>query len=181
SSSNTDSTTEPVSVAATSVSAVYVKMPVSSLPNVDSLKEEPANYALMAFSPLSSSSDNEVVSCSKACSKAYELSPTKPDQDLSHTNIPTSPIIEDCVSDSEDESVTKTPQIVPSFVQSTEQVKSPRHYVQHVKTFILAATPKPAIPKPTSNGKKRNRKTCFVCKSLDYLIKDYDYHEKQMA
>nr|GEV22357.1 hypothetical protein [Tanacetum cinerariifolium] len=34
-------------------------------------EEEPANYALMAFSSLSSSSDNEVVSCSKACSKAY--------------------------------------------------------------------------------------------------------------
>nr|GEU72181.1 reverse transcriptase domain-containing protein [Tanacetum cinerariifolium] len=34
-------------------------------------EEEPANYALMAFSCLSSSSDNEVPSCSKACSKAY--------------------------------------------------------------------------------------------------------------
>nr|GEU45870.1 hypothetical protein [Tanacetum cinerariifolium] len=35
-----------------------------------SVEEEPANYALMAFSS-SSSSDNEVVSCSKACSKVY--------------------------------------------------------------------------------------------------------------
>nr|GEX49273.1 ribonuclease H-like domain-containing protein [Tanacetum cinerariifolium] len=34
-------------------------------------EEEPANYALMAFSSLSSYSDIEVVSCSKACSKAY--------------------------------------------------------------------------------------------------------------
>nr|GEU83449.1 retrovirus-related Pol polyprotein from transposon TNT 1-94 [Tanacetum cinerariifolium] len=34
-------------------------------------EEEPANYALMAFSSSSSSSDNEVPSCSKACSKAY--------------------------------------------------------------------------------------------------------------
>nr|GFB27719.1 ribonuclease H-like domain-containing protein [Tanacetum cinerariifolium] len=34
-------------------------------------EEETANYALMAFSSLSSSSDNEVPSCSKACSKAY--------------------------------------------------------------------------------------------------------------
>nr|GEY61016.1 hypothetical protein [Tanacetum cinerariifolium] len=34
-------------------------------------KEEPANYDLMAFSSLSSSSDNEVPSCSKAYSKAY--------------------------------------------------------------------------------------------------------------
>nr|GEX65534.1 hypothetical protein [Tanacetum cinerariifolium] len=34
-------------------------------------EEEPENYALMAFSSSSSSSDNEVSSCSKACSKAY--------------------------------------------------------------------------------------------------------------
>nr|GEZ83921.1 putative ribonuclease H-like domain-containing protein [Tanacetum cinerariifolium] len=154
SSSNTDSTTEPVSAAA-SVSFVCAKMPVSSLLNVESLsnartgrnlrangptslgfdmskvecfnchrkghfarecrslkdskrngnaepqrrsvtvatstsnalvsqcdgvrsydwsfqaEEEPANYALIAFSSSSSSSDNEVVSCSKACTKAY--------------------------------------------------------------------------------------------------------------
>nr|GEV06157.1 ribonuclease H-like domain-containing protein [Tanacetum cinerariifolium]GEV06181.1 ribonuclease H-like domain-containing protein [Tanacetum cinerariifolium] len=35
-------------------------------------EEEPTNYALMAFTSLSSSSsDNEVVSCTKACTKAY--------------------------------------------------------------------------------------------------------------
>nr|GEV76807.1 hypothetical protein [Tanacetum cinerariifolium] len=33
--------------------------------------EEPTNYALMAFLSLSSSSDNEAISCSKACTKAY--------------------------------------------------------------------------------------------------------------
>nr|GEW17285.1 reverse transcriptase domain-containing protein [Tanacetum cinerariifolium] len=154
-------------------------------------EEEPVNYALMAFSSSSSSSDNEVVSYFKACSKAYaqlhsqydkltadfcksqfdvisyqtgtfmppkldlvfntaptaiktdhpaftvQLSLTKPDQDLSLTDRPTSPIIEDWVSDSEDESETKTPQIVPSFVQSTEQVKSPRPSVQHMETSHL--------------------------------------------
>nr|GEX72821.1 ribonuclease H-like domain-containing protein [Tanacetum cinerariifolium] len=34
-------------------------------------KEEPTNYALMAFSSSSSSSDNKVVSCLKACTKLY--------------------------------------------------------------------------------------------------------------
>nr|GEV13477.1 hypothetical protein [Tanacetum cinerariifolium] len=34
-------------------------------------EEEPTSYALMAFSSSSSSFDNEVVSCSKACTKAY--------------------------------------------------------------------------------------------------------------
>nr|GFC85348.1 hypothetical protein [Tanacetum cinerariifolium] len=45
-----------------------------------------------------------------------QLSPTKPDQDLSHTNRPLAPIIEDWVSDFVDEFETKAPQIVPSFV-----------------------------------------------------------------
>nr|GEU73425.1 reverse transcriptase domain-containing protein [Tanacetum cinerariifolium] len=39
-----------------------------------------------------------------------KLIPTKPDQDLSYTNGPSAPIIEDWVSDAEDESKTKTPQ-----------------------------------------------------------------------
>nr|GEV22281.1 hypothetical protein [Tanacetum cinerariifolium] len=67
------------------------------------------------------------------------------------------------------------------FVQSTEQVKSHRHSVQHVETSISAATPKPASPKPALNGKRRNRKACFVCNSLDNLIKYCDYHAKKMA
>nr|GEY57772.1 hypothetical protein [Tanacetum cinerariifolium] len=76
-----------------------------------------------------------------------KLSPTEPDQDLSHPIRPSAPIIEDW----------------------------------HVENFIPAATTKPASPKPTSNGKSWNRKACFVCKSLDHLIKDCNYHEKKMA
>nr|GFB19614.1 reverse transcriptase domain-containing protein [Tanacetum cinerariifolium] len=64
---STDSYTESVSATA-SVSTVCAKMPVSPLPNVNSLrsydwsfqaKEEPTNYALMVFSSSSSSSNNE--------------------------------------------------------------------------------------------------------------------------
>nr|GEX12269.1 uncharacterized mitochondrial protein AtMg00810-like [Tanacetum cinerariifolium] len=70
-----------------------------------------------------------------------ELSPTKPDNDLSHTHRPSIPIIEDWVSDSEDESETKIPHNVPSFIQPTEQVKSPRPSVKHVKTSIPGTCP----------------------------------------
>nr|GFC44003.1 hypothetical protein [Tanacetum cinerariifolium] len=75
-----------------------------------------------------------------------KLSPTKPAQDLSLNIIPPAPIIEYWVSDSEDESETKTPQNVPSFVQSTEQGKSLRPSIQHVDNSIPAATPKPSKP-----------------------------------
>nr|GEX18479.1 hypothetical protein [Tanacetum cinerariifolium] len=71
-------------------------------------EEEPANFALMAITSSSSSPDNE-------------LSPSKPTQDLSHTNRPSAPIIEDWVSDSEDKSKTNDPHSVPSFFQSSKQ------------------------------------------------------------
>nr|GFA45482.1 hypothetical protein [Tanacetum cinerariifolium] len=61
--------------------------------------EEPANFALMAITSSSSFSDNE-------------LSPSKPTQDLSHTNRQSAPIIEDWVSDSEDEFETNEPQML---------------------------------------------------------------------
>nr|GEU41045.1 putative ribonuclease H-like domain-containing protein [Tanacetum cinerariifolium] len=73
-------------------------------------EEEPANYALMAFSSSSSSSDNEPI-----------------------------------------------------------------------ETSIPAATFAPANPKSTSSSKRRNKKAFFVCKSVDHLIKDRDYHNKKMA
>nr|GEX67648.1 putative ribonuclease H-like domain-containing protein [Tanacetum cinerariifolium] len=52
---------------------------------------------------------------------------TEPGQDLSHTHRPSAPIIEDWVSDSEDESETKTPQNIPCFVQLNHP--NPQRYV----------------------------------------------------
>nr|GEW75970.1 hypothetical protein [Tanacetum cinerariifolium] len=81
-----------------------------------------------------------------------QLSPTKSEQDLSHTSRPSAPIIEDRVSDSKEESEPKDPH------QSV-----------------------PTSPKSNSSGKRRNRKACFVCKSVDHLIKDCDFHAKKIA
>nr|GEW05774.1 ribonuclease H-like domain-containing protein [Tanacetum cinerariifolium] len=66
-----------------------------------------------------------------------QLSPTKPDQDLSHINRPTAPIIEDWVSDSEDESETKTPQIVPSFVHPSPKTSNSPPRVTAVKAPVM--------------------------------------------
>nr|GEY03970.1 hypothetical protein [Tanacetum cinerariifolium] len=101
-----------------------------------------------------------------------KLSSFEPTQDLPHTNRPSAPIIEEWVSDSGDDSETTAPQIAYSSVQSTKQVAHPRHYVQPVKAPILTATPKPISPKSNRSGKRKNRKTCFVCRSVDHLIKD---------
>nr|GEU41632.1 hypothetical protein [Tanacetum cinerariifolium] len=90
-----------------------------------------------------------------------ELSSTKPDTDLSYTYRPSAPIIEDWVSDSEDDSKPKILQNAPSFVPHTEQVKPPRPSVKHVETFIPATTPKTTIPKTKRQGKNRNRNACF--------------------
>nr|GFC50671.1 hypothetical protein [Tanacetum cinerariifolium] len=61
---------------------------------------------------------------------------------------------------------------------STKQVTHPRHSVQPVKASIPTATPKPTSPKTSSSGKRKNRKTCFVCRSVDHLIKDCNFHAK---
>nr|GEV95259.1 retrotransposon protein, putative, unclassified [Tanacetum cinerariifolium] len=171
-------------------------------------EEEPANFALMDFSSSSSSSDTEVFTCtmfdcddylsSESDCKSWppsslydrfqpsggyhvvpllttgtsmppkhdlvfhtaptvvetdhlafnvQLSPTKPAQDLSHTNRPTTPIIEDWP----------------------------------IETSIPDATTTPASLKSNSSGKRKNRKACFVCKSVDHLIKNCDCHAKKMA
>nr|GEW03467.1 putative ribonuclease H-like domain-containing protein [Tanacetum cinerariifolium] len=45
-------------------------------------------------------------------------------------------------------------------------------------TPILAATPKPTSPKSNCSSKRKKRKTCFVCRSVDHLIKDCNFHAK---
>nr|GEW41356.1 hypothetical protein [Tanacetum cinerariifolium] len=196
-------------------------------------EEEPANFAIMAFQS-SSSSDNEVSSCSKACSKAYsqlqsqcdkliddfrkfqfdvisyptgtfmppkpdlvfhtahstetehlafnvQVSPTKPEHALSPSPRPSDPIIEDWISDSKEDSQTQASKVVPSFAQLSEHVKSPRHSDQLLQATIPAVTTILISSKTPSRGTKRNKKACFVCKSVDHLIKDCDFHTKKLA
>nr|GEZ93671.1 ribonuclease H-like domain-containing protein [Tanacetum cinerariifolium] len=81
-----------------------------------------------------------------------DLSPTKPDNDLSHTHRPSEPIIEDWISDLEDDYEAEIPHKAPSFVQPPEQVKPPRPFVKTIETSIPAANPKIVFPKPKIHG-----------------------------
>nr|GEU37163.1 reverse transcriptase domain-containing protein [Tanacetum cinerariifolium] len=102
-----------------------------------------------------------------------QLSRTKSAQYISYTTRTMAPIIEDWVSDSKDESKPDDPQSAPSFAQTSEHVKPSRYSVQPVQAPILTATPKTSSPKSNCSSKRKNRKTCFLCRSVDHLIKDF--------
>nr|GFA52961.1 ribonuclease H-like domain-containing protein [Tanacetum cinerariifolium] len=78
------------------------------------------------------------------------------------------------VSDLEDDSKgePKHTQTTPNFVQPIEHVKTPKPSVKIVEHTILAANLKTDILKPKGHENSRNRKVCFMCKSLTHLIKD---------
>nr|GFA50141.1 hypothetical protein [Tanacetum cinerariifolium] len=108
-----------------------------------------------------------------------QLSPTKPEQDLPSTS--SAPIIEDWVSDSEEEDIPKVPKDVPSLAQSPELVKTPRHSGLISPPPMSVAPPIPLRPHSPSKGLKKPKKTCFVCKSETHLIKDCDFHARKLA
>nr|GEZ22256.1 putative ribonuclease H-like domain-containing protein [Tanacetum cinerariifolium] len=157
SSSNTDSTTESVSAAA-SVSAVCAKMPVSSLPNVDSLSNA-LIYSFFTSQSTSPQLDNEDL-------KQLDVDDLE-EMDLRWQIAMKGHFARECRS--------------PKDSRRNGVVKPQRRTVPPVETSIPSATPTPASPKYASSGKRRNRKACFVCKSVDHLIKDCDYHAKKMA
>nr|GFC80173.1 hypothetical protein [Tanacetum cinerariifolium] len=45
----------------------------------------------------------------------------------------------------------------------------------------LVVPPVPVRSKPYSKGSWRTKKTCFVCKSENHLIKDCDFHARKLA
>nr|GFB84503.1 hypothetical protein [Tanacetum cinerariifolium] len=109
------------------------------------------------------------------------VSPTNTEQALSPLPNPSAPIIEDWISDFKEDSQTQVPKVVPSFAQSSEHVKSPGHPDQPLQVTIPAITTVPVSSKTLSRGIRRNKKSCFVCKSVDHLIKDCDFHSRQLA
>nr|GEV63227.1 ribonuclease H-like domain-containing protein [Tanacetum cinerariifolium] len=108
-----------------------------------------------------------------------QISPTKPEQDLS--SRPSAPIIEDWVSDSEEDDMPQVSKDVPSFSQSPKLVKSPRHSSQLYQAPIPVSPSVPLSSNPHSKGSRKTKKACFVCKSVNHLIKDRDFHARKLA
>nr|GFB61530.1 hypothetical protein [Tanacetum cinerariifolium] len=108
-----------------------------------------------------------------------QLSPTKLDQDLS--SRPSTPIIEDWVSDFKEDDMPQVTKDVPSFAQSPELVKSPRHSGLLSQPLMSVAPHVPLRTNSPSKGYKKTKKSCFVCKSVDHLIKDCDFHARKLA
>nr|GEU59822.1 ribonuclease H-like domain-containing protein [Tanacetum cinerariifolium] len=128
-------------------------------------EEKPTNYALMAFtSSSSSSSDNENLSQLLA-------SQTNDKTGLGYDNQVFTSFVFDCDEMFSSESDVSMP-ISPIY---------DRPFVKLVEHPIPAANLKTDILKSKGHGNSRNRKACFVCKSLTHLIKDYDYYEKKMV
>nr|GFD03062.1 hypothetical protein [Tanacetum cinerariifolium] len=91
------------------------------------------------------------------------------------------PIIEDWVSDSEEEDIPQVTKDVPSLAQTPKLVKSPRYFGLISPPPMSVAPPIPLRPHSPSKGLKRPKKTCFMCKSGTYLIKDCDFHVRKLA
>nr|GEZ63244.1 hypothetical protein [Tanacetum cinerariifolium] len=107
------------------------------------------------------------------------VSPTKLEQDLSPRA--SEPIIEDWISDSEEDNQPQVSKGFPSFTQSFEPVKSPRHPGQPFQAPIPVAPTVPHSFKPHYKGTRKTKKACFVCKSVDHLIKHCDFYARKLA
>nr|GEZ26131.1 putative reverse transcriptase, RNA-dependent DNA polymerase [Tanacetum cinerariifolium] len=176
SSSHTDSTTDSVSAAA-SFSAAYAKLPASSLPNVDSLSNA-VIYSFFASQSTSPQLDNEDL-------KQIDV------DDLEEIDLRWQMAMltmrarrkghfaRECRSPKD----SRRPGSYDWIYQAEEETANYAlmAFSSNSSSDNLGATPASASPKSISSGKRKNRKTCFVCKSVDHLIKDCDYHAKKMA
>nr|GFC64849.1 hypothetical protein [Tanacetum cinerariifolium] len=70
-------------------------------------------------------------------------------------------------------------QKAPSFVQTSKHVKTHRTSVKPIEHPTQAENLRKYIPKSRGHKHSWTRKACFVCKSVNHLIKDCDYYEKK--
>nr|GEZ94116.1 hypothetical protein [Tanacetum cinerariifolium] len=181
SSTSTDSTTDSVS-ATVNVFAVGAKLTASTLPNVDSLSNAMAMLTMRARRFLQKTGKN--LGANGPTSMGFDMNKVECYNFHRKGHFArecSAPIIEDWVLDSEEDDMPQVSKDVPSFAQSSELVKSPRHSSQLFQAPIPVTPSVPLRSNPHSKGSRRTKKACFVCKSVDHLIKDCDFHARKLA
>nr|GEY40103.1 ribonuclease H-like domain-containing protein [Tanacetum cinerariifolium] len=173
SSSNTDCTTDSVS-AATSVFAVCAQLPVSSHPNINSLSNA------IDVDDLEEMDLRWQMAMLTMRARRNFMSP-KPDLVFHTAPIAVETTHLAFTIQLKDESEPNNLQNAPSFVETSEHVKLSGHSAQPVEASILEPTPNFTSSKTSGRSKQKNRKTCFVCRSVDHLIKDGNFHAKPRA
>nr|GEX80664.1 hypothetical protein [Tanacetum cinerariifolium] len=180
SSQNTDNTNEFVS-AVTSVSAASAKVPVSALPNVDTLSDA-IIYSFFA----SQSNSSQKRHFPRECRSPKDTRRNVP-VETQRRNVP--------VETSTFNALVSQYDGVGSYDWSFQAEKEPTNYALMAFTSSSSSSsdnkpvkhPIPAdhlrkdIPKSRGHRNSMNKKACFVCKSLTHLIKDCDYYEKKMV
>nr|GEV31366.1 hypothetical protein [Tanacetum cinerariifolium] len=195
SSQTIDNTNEAVSAVA-SVSIASAKIHVSALPNVDTLSNA-VIYSFFASQSNRSQLDNDDFKQIDADDLEEIDLKWYQSRDVFHivpppnteTFMPPKPdlVFHDSPNVNETTHTAFNVELSPTkpdkdfFVQPPEQVKTLRPSVKPIETSIPAANQRTTILKPKSNGNSRNRKACFIIKSLTHLIKDCEYYDKKVA
>nr|GEV20694.1 putative ribonuclease H-like domain-containing protein [Tanacetum cinerariifolium] len=190
-----DSTTESVSAVA-SVSAASIKVHVSALPNIDTLSDAViySFFASQSNSPELDNDDLKQIDVLEAKIRAFRQMKNQPTMPSWHsppqvllvlimryksgewyhdvpppytgTFMPPKPDLVFHDAPTINETVPTTFHVEPNDESEGES---------------MSAQKAPNIPKSRGHRHNRNRKACFVCKSLTYLIKDCNYYEKKIV
>nr|GEU71591.1 hypothetical protein [Tanacetum cinerariifolium] len=201
SSSNTDSTTDSVS-AATSVSAVCAQLPVSSHLNIDSLRDffrrqeeiwviiELQLWVLILpkWSAITATEKDILLRNVDLLRTQEGLVLLNHKEDMSQSQpsgeyhaVPP-PITGNFMPPKPDLVFHTTPIAIETthsaFTVQLSPVKPAQDISHPIEVPILDATPKPTSSKTNGSGKRKNMKTCFVCRSVDHLIKDCHFYAK---
>nr|GEU46180.1 ribonuclease H-like domain-containing protein [Tanacetum cinerariifolium] len=151
-----------------SVSAASTKPPAYILPNVDNLSD----VVIYSFFARFDMSKVVYYNCHRRGHFAKECRSPRDtrNKDTQRRNVPV-----------------ETSTLNAWLISSKSDVNVPTSSVHDRTSIKLAEHPTPPdnlrkdIPKSIGYKHSWNRKACFVCKSLNHLIKDCDYHEKKMV
>nr|GEV27307.1 hypothetical protein [Tanacetum cinerariifolium] len=178
---NTDSTNESVNVVP-SVSAASTKVSVSALPNVDNLSDA-IIYSFFASQSNSPQSFytlkpnlvfHDAPTASEIVPKVFNVKPstTKPSKELSHLNRPSAPIIEDWVSDPENESEDTESVVLSSDFKMPDEIMCCLGFQERTTCTMLAHINFKTMNKLVKGNLIRglpskvfeNNHTCVACK-----------------